>query len=110
MAVGLIAVALGHLGGTFVGSLFPGVGLLFYAISVLPLGIAGLYAVATGLWVVVEGATGQALERHAASMAAANRTEASSDTTAADTHGEAGPAENATEATPDETAPTDDNS
>ncbi|MEF8819834.1 MAG: hypothetical protein V5A31_00440 [Haloferacaceae archaeon] len=75
MAAGLIAVALGHIGGTFVASLFPGVGLLFYTISILPLGVAGLYAVATGLWVVVEGATGQALERHAASIAAAGASE-----------------------------------
>lgn len=71
MAAGLLAIGLGHLGGTLVGSLFPGVGPIFYTISILPLGVAGLYAVATGLWVVVEGATGQALERHAASMAAA---------------------------------------
>lgn len=74
MAAGLLAIGLGHLGGTFVGSLFPGVGAFFYAISILPFGVAGLYAVATGLWVVVEGATGQALERHAASMAAAGAT------------------------------------
>jgi hypothetical protein len=78
LAVGLIVVGLGHLGGTFVASLFPGIGLLFYAISVLPLGVAGLYAVATGLWVVVEGATGQALERHAASMTAASQSEGAS--------------------------------
>lgn len=95
MAVGLIAVALGHLGGTFVASLFPGVGLVFYLISVLPVGVAGLYAVATGLWVVVEGATGQALERHAANVAAANQSEA--------------PAE-AVEPTGDEAGATDDSS
>jgi hypothetical protein len=77
MAAGLLAIGLGHLGGVFVGSLFPGVGGIFYAISILPFGVAGLYAVATGLWVVVEGATGQSLERHAASMAAARATAAS---------------------------------
>lgn len=71
MAAGLLAIGLGHLGGTLVGSLFPGAGALFYTISILPLGVAGLYAVATGIWVVVEGATGQALERHAASVAVA---------------------------------------
>jgi hypothetical protein len=99
LAVGLIVVGLGHLGGTFVASLFPGIGLLFYAISVLPLGVAGLYAVATGLWVVVEGATGQALERHAASMAVASQNEATADD-------ESEPAADAT----DGVEPTDDNS
>jgi hypothetical protein len=68
---GLLAAGLGHLGGTLVGGLFPTVGPLVYAISVLPLLAAGMYAVATGVWVVVEGATGQALERHAASAAVA---------------------------------------
>ncbi len=77
MAAGLLAIGLGHLGGVFVGSLFPGVGGIFYAISILPFGVAGLYAVATGLWVVVEGATGQSLERHAASMTAARAAAAS---------------------------------
>jgi len=71
MAVGLLAVGLGHLGGTLVASLFPGMGPIFYTISILPLGVAGLYAVATGVWVIAEGATTQALERHAANMAAA---------------------------------------
>mgnify|MGYP000521169937 CR=1 FL=1 len=79
MAAGLLVIGLGHLGGTFVGSLFPGVGAFFYAISVLPLGVAGLYAVATGLWVVVEGATAQALDRHAASMTAAKVANAADD-------------------------------
>jgi hypothetical protein len=67
---GLLAVGLGHLGGALVGGLFPTIGPLVYAISVLPLGVVGLYAVATGAWVVVEGATLQALERHAAAAAA----------------------------------------
>jgi hypothetical protein len=76
--VGLLAVGLGHLGGTLVGGLFPTIGPLVYAISVLPFGVAGLYAVATGAWVVVEGASLQALERHAAAAAAEEATAAES--------------------------------
>ncbi len=68
-AAGLVAAGVGHLGGSFVGSLFPTIGPLVYLISVLPFGVVGLYAVATGAWVVVEGATLQAIERGAASAA-----------------------------------------
>ncbi|ESS05648.1 MAG: hypothetical protein A07HB70_02125 [uncultured archaeon A07HB70] len=68
-AAGLVAVGVGHLGGSFVGSLFPTIGPLVYLISVLPFGVVGLYVVATGAWVVAEGAALQAMERGAASAA-----------------------------------------
>ena len=77
-AAGLLVVGVGHLGGSFVGGLFQTIGPLIYTISVLPFGVVGLYAVTTGAWVVVEGATLQALERHGASAAvdAAGQTDA----------------------------------
>lgn len=76
-AAGLLVIGVGHLGGSFVGGLFQTIGPLIYTISVLPFGVVGLYAVTTGAWVVVEGATLQALERHGASAAvdAAGRTD-----------------------------------
>lgn len=72
-AAGVAVVVVGHLGGSITAGAFGGfVGPVFYLLAVVPAVVAGLYLAATGLWVLVDGATSAALERAQLAAAAAN--------------------------------------
>lgn len=63
MTAGAVVAAIGHVAGDTAAGLFDPVGPLIYLLGVVPATVVGFYAFSTGLWVVVEGATDQAVER-----------------------------------------------
>ncbi|MFB6304816.1 MAG: hypothetical protein ABEH47_06595 [Haloferacaceae archaeon] len=63
MTAGVLVAAVGHVAGDTASGLLPPIGPLIYLLGVVPATIVGFYAFSTGLWVVVRGATDQAIER-----------------------------------------------
>lgn len=65
MTAGVVVAAVGHVAGDTAAGLFAPIGPLVYLLGVVPATIVGFYAFSTGVWVVVEGATDQVVERAA---------------------------------------------